>query len=143
MSLRDLVFDVGLLAAVAGAAFGGGYLRGAAVTMRGDNARVLAAQQGEQAAKDTLGKLQAQLAEQAKDVSSARQQAQQALDARDTAQAQLAAAQQRQQILDKATLHEDPDCAALVRMPVCPALSRRLFGEPAQAGSAAGTDAGH
>lgn len=148
MSIRDLAWDVGALAAALALGLGIGYVRGDAHGMAVMNPKVLAAQQAQARAeretalsKDALGKVQATLAKQQADMQAASARAAQALKDRDALTQRLAAANRQRLDHDRKTLHEN-DCAALARLPVCPQLARRLFGAPAKT-DAARAPAGH
>jgi len=152
MSIRDLAWDVGALAAALALGLGIGYVRGDAHGyahgMAVMNPKVLAAQQAQARAegetalsKDALGKVKAKLAKQQADMQAASARAAQALKDRDALTQRLAAANRQRLDHDRKTLHEN-DCAALARLPVCPQLARRLFGAPAKT-DAARAPAGH
>lgn len=142
MSIRDLAWDVGALAAALALGVGVGYVRGDAHGMAMMNAKVLAAQQAQARAerettlsKDALAQVQATLAKQQADLQAASARAAQALKDRDALTQRLTAATRQRIDHDRKTLHEN-DCAALARLPVCPQLARRLFGQPIEAGAA-------
>lgn len=143
MSLKDLLIDVGVLAALATAAFGSGYVKGTADELQADNLRVLGAEQREQNAQASLAQLTQRLTEQAAMLKNAQQTASDALAARDAVVAKLTAEQAKQYNQDRATLHENHDCAALAAMPVCPALSQRLFAAPGETEPDASGTPGH
>ena len=153
MSIRDLAWDVGALAAALALGLGVGYVHGdshgvdtATTSM---NKKVLTAQRdeatAEQNAKQANGALaavKAQLATQQQELVQASQRAAQALKDRQLLTAQLAAATRKRLNEDRKALHEK-DCMALDSVPVCPVLAHRLFDQPAEAGSAGNPAAGH
>lgn len=148
MSLRDVVIDLAVVAAVASTGFGLGNGHGYARGVAAMNPKVLAAQQAQanaqrQASQDTqaLVQVQTQLNAQKAALEQASARAAQALEARQTLATQLAAATRQRLNDDRKTLHEN-DCMALERVPVCPQLAHRLFGQPA-APSAADAALGH
>lgn len=148
VSIRDLAWDVGALAAALALGIGVGYVRGDAHGVASMNPKVLAAQQAQARAesetalsKEALGKVQSQLDRQRQDLLAASERADRALKDRDALAKRLATATRHRIDQDRKTLHEH-DCTALARMPVCPELARRLFGAPAPA-DAARAAAGH
>ena len=142
MSIRDLAWDVAALVAAVGIGIGYGYVRGDSHGIASMNTKVLAAQQAQASAerestlsKEALGQVQAQLAKQRQDMQAASARAAQAIKDRDALARKLAIATRQRIDNDQKILHEK-DCAPLDRLPVCPQLARRLFGQPAEAGSA-------
>ena len=149
MSIRDLAWDVGALAATLALGLGIGYVRGDSHGVESMNPKVLAAQQAEiqaeqraRQAGDALGTVKAQLATQQQELMDARARAAQALKDRALLTTQLAAATRQRINQDRKTLHEH-DCMALDSVPVCPVLAHRLFDQPAEASSSADAAASH
>ncbi|MHB1273633.1 MAG: hypothetical protein ACYCZD_12865 [Rhodanobacter sp.] len=143
MSIKNLLVDVGVLVAVAGMGFGTGYVRGHVAGVKSDNAQVLAAGQKIQlanaqrdAANTTLANVRRSLDDRKHALELANYFADAALRDRAALQRQLTAATVARDAALRKAAHESPDCAALARQPVCPAVAERLWGSHA-AGAAA------
>lgn len=100
-----------------------------------ETARCADAAASQQAA---LLQLQARFDAQARQLDAVRAVAQMALDARDRLQKRLEREARQREAETRKVGREDPSCAALDRMPVCPALAERLWGAHAGADAAAG-----
>lgn len=85
-----------------------------------------------------LDEVRAALLRQKNAATRAQANADKALAQRDTAQAALASNAHARETSLRKLAHESPDCAALAAMPVCPAVARRLFGQPAAAAARPG-----
>lgn len=153
MSIRDLAWDVGALAAALALGLAAGYVRGDShgvdTTTTSMNKKVLTAQkdqataeQNARQASDALANVKAQLATQQQLLLQANQRNAQAVKDRALLTTQLAAATRQRINQDRKTLHEH-DCMALDSVPVCPVLAHRLFDQPAEAGSAGSAAADH
>ena len=152
MTIKSTLIDIGILLGAALGGVAGGYGRGYADGVGHDNTAVVAAQRDTQTAQANTAKVQLALDQlhaladaQRALLLQAQQRADAAVAAGDTLKTQLAAAT-RQRVADDETIaHENPDCAALERLPVCPELARRLWpGAPTQAaGDATVRGAGH
>lgn len=151
MSIKSTLIDLAVVAAIVGASFAGGYVKGTAVGMASEGKQILAAQQDAQTAKDNASKanqaltdIRSQLALEKQLLLDAQQAATKALDQRDQVNAQLAKATAARIAAERKLANETPDCSNLQHLPICPELARRLFGEPAKALSpAAAANNGH
>lgn len=134
MSIKTVVEDAGilLLAAAIGAGIGAAqaYRKGVA----SETAKVAAAQAAQSIAesnaatlKGTLVDVQKRLDDWRATAQAAQQAAALALAQRDDANKHAAQIQRERITHDRKIAHETPDCAGLARLPLCPALARRLF----------------
>lgn len=151
MSVKDLAEDVGILLIVGAIAFGAGVVRGDSHATQRMNDKVTTAQAAKQqadqqahAANAALADISNRLALQKAELDALRTATRAALDQRDDAQRALAKLTQQRIRAVENLAHEDPDCRALDRMPLCPAIAHRLFrqGTAADAGAAGGAGAG-
>ncbi|WP_424682935.1 hypothetical protein [Frateuria sp. YIM B11624] len=152
MSLKSVATEVASLL-VLGVAVGiSCYAVGHANGIEDSNGKVLAAQQLQQSERDranaavlALADLQNRFDIQKQIMLAAQAVARVALDELDATHQQLAAATAQRIANDRKAAHESPDCSDLEHLPVCPVLSRRLFGPAPQAKPAAGaaTTQGH
>lgn len=150
MSVKDLAEDVGILLIVGAIAFGAGVVRGDSLGTRRMTDQVNTAQAAKQAADQqahaanaALADISNRLALQKAELEAMRTATKAALDQRDAARLALdKLTQQRIRAVEKLA-HEDPDCRALDRMPLCPAIAHRLFrqGTAADAGAPGGAGA--
>lgn len=150
MSLKSTLVDIGIAIAIAGIAFGGGFVRGESAGLKSGNAQVLAAQKDTQTAQantksanDALTDIRNRLAAQKTDLLAAQQVAAAALAQRDATQTALAKATAQRIAADRKAAHESPDCSNLEHLPVCPVLAHRLFGDAQQAPAAAASTGHH
>lgn len=150
MSIKNVAIDIGIVVAVATAAFGAGYVRGFPAGVRSNNTLVLNAQQETananvktKAAVDGLDAIKQRLDVQRQTLLAAQQVARAALDQRDITQHKLDEAIAQRIHSNRKAAHESPDCAALEHLPVCPVLARRLFGPPGEANTHAADPHGH
>lgn len=133
MSIRTLAADVGILLAVAAAGAGAGFVRGQAWAndrnaseLAKAHAATIAADNEKAGLEGVLATVRKKLDAQANELRQAHADAEAALRDRDKAQAQRKAADAARAAL-RSTAHESPDCADLARLPICPAVSDRLF----------------
>lgn len=75
-----------------------------------------------------LTEIRGKLAEQTKNLETARFYANAELEARTKLQAELNRTQRQRAAELQKVIHETPECADLVRMPLCPAVVERLWG---------------
>lgn len=134
MSLKDLAWDVGALAAALAVGIGLGYVRGDRAGTADMLGKVTAAQnaqaraEGQARNSDTaLRQITDRLDAQKADAERLRRLAEIALDQRDAARAQLDKLTKQRIAAVEKLAHEDRDCRALDRLPVCPAIAQRLF----------------
>lgn len=134
MSLKDLAWDVGALAAVFAIGVGVGYVRGDHVGTADMLTKVTAAQKAQSLAEgqarnsDTaLAQIKDRLAAQKEEADHLRHIAEAALDQRDATRDQLAKLTKQRIAAVEKLAHESPDCRALDHLPVCPAIAERLF----------------
>ncbi|HEY4145183.1 hypothetical protein [Pinirhizobacter sp.] len=80
----------------------------------------------------TLNQVKASLQAQRSQLDAIRNMANAALDARDALQHDLDVTTQKLKAALTKAAHEDPQCADLARLPVCPTVADRLWGNPAR-----------
>lgn len=148
MSLKDLAWDVGALAAVFAIGVGVGYVRGDHVGTADMLTKVTAAQKAQSLAEgqarnsdSALAQIKDRLAAQKEQADHLRLIAAAALDQRDAARDRLAHLTKQRIAAVENLAHESPDCRALDRLPVCPAIAQRLF-QPGSAPRAAALGGG-
>ncbi|MCP1375373.1 hypothetical protein [Dyella lutea] len=151
MSVKDLAEDVGILLIVGAIAFGAGVVRGDSLGTGRMTDKVNTAQAAKQAADQqaraatgALADISNRLALQKAELDAMRTAAKAALDQRDAAQRALEKLTRQRIAAVEKLAHEDQDCRALERMPLCPAIAHRLF-QPdaaADAGATGGAGAG-
>lgn len=135
MIIENLLKDIGILAVTLAVGVGIGAVRGYKSGVAHDaglvaaaNASTLAANERTQATNATLATIQQKLAAQQQAMQAAAAAAKAALAARAMAQAALAKAESQREQTDRKIANETPNGAELARMPIYPALARRLFG---------------
>lgn len=139
MSLREIAIDLLLVGAVAVSAFAIGDSHGNKVATNAASNKVIdaegkarASDARAQASATALENIRRLLEQQKSSAATAKQVADKALLERDAAYSKLAAAVRQRQDAERKAAHENPECADLVRMPLCPAVAERLFGTAAQ-----------
>lgn len=152
MSIKGTLIDLGVVAVIAGAALAIGYTKGNVAGVQSQAQKVTDAQHNEQTAKDNADKattallqIRKQLADQKQRLDDAQKVTALALDARDHLQTQLAQANSARKAAERKLANETPACSDLQRLPICPELAHRLFGQSLQAPARSGTatDSGH
>lgn len=149
MTIKAVAIDIGILVLVAAAAAGVGYTRGNVDGVAHDNALVLAAQQdtltaqgNARTASASVLDLKARMAVEQQTLLDAQAMAKAALDQRDALAQQHADDARHAIAADRKAAHESPDCSDLERLPLCPVLAHRLFGDPPTAAPAGASGTG-
>jgi hypothetical protein len=134
MSLREVAIDAVVFVVAITVAGSFGYVHGYKRATNESDAKVLQAnaktheaQVQAQASETALTNVKRLLDQQKASAAAARKIADQALLERDATNAKLATAVRQRQEAERKAAHESPDCAELVRMPLCPAVAQRLF----------------
>jgi hypothetical protein len=134
VTIRAVCIDIAILLAVGAAGAGAGYVRGdiagndkGTATLADAKAATIAANNQKAGLEGVLASLRTKLDAQAATLRQAKADADKALRDRDTAQTQLKAETAKRVAALRTAAHESPDCADLARMPICPAVSDRLF----------------
>ncbi|ULU26608.1 hypothetical protein [Dyella terrae] len=134
MSLREIGIELVLVGAVAFSAYAIGDSHGFKSATAASSAKVIdaegkarAADARAQASASALDNIKRSLDAQKRSAEVAKQVADKALIERDETNAKLATAIRQRQNAERKAAHESPDCAELVRMPLCPAVAQRLF----------------
>lgn len=134
MSLRGVATEAAVLVVAITVAASFGYAHGFDRATQQANDKVIQADARTHRAKaeatasaTALADIKRLLDQQRSSAETARKIADQALRERDATNAKLASAVRQRQDAERKAAHENPECTDLVRVPLCPAVARRLF----------------
>lgn len=148
MSIKDTLIDAGIVVVVVSLSFSIGMARGYKSAHASDQAAIAAARADTvtavgnlSAANQALNDIKHRLDQQLQDLHAQQAKTSSLMAERDALQTQLAREAANHHASDRKAAHEDDACSNLDYLPICPALSHRLFGTPAP-DTAAGRSAG-